>query len=188
MSSELKAAVKWLALAGVVWAGAVGLQRLRPRETPPPAALPSWQQRITSRPAESQAAWRRVRDGIVAMERERGKSGAWPEPAEAFFPGWTKRQQRLVVNYLGEAAGERWLVLFLEPEPPRPGVPAEPPAPEDEEHHTLADGTALHVTVWTQPLNEPPPDVVLAFPANEGWTQLVEVPSLQPATPGKGSP
>lgn len=180
-SSELKAAVKWLALAGVVWAGAVGLQRLRRVEAPPPpAALPSWQRRVSTLTPEQQAAWRRVREGIVVMERARGRSGDWPEPGDAFFSGWSKRQQRLVVNYVGEAAGERWLVLFLEPEPPRPGVPVEAPAPEDEEHHTLSDRTALHVTVWTQPAREPAPEVVLAFPANEGWTQYVEVPSVGP--------
>ncbi len=172
-ASELQSSLKWLALAAVVWAVAAGVQRWRRDTTAPAPVLPSWQQPVSALTAEQQAAWRRVRDEVTAVERVRSETGAWPEPGDAFFTGWTRRQQRLAINYVGDAAGLRWLVLFLEPEPPRPGVAPEPPAPEDEEHHTLADGTALHVTVWTQALTEPPPELVLAFPANEGWTQRV---------------
>jgi hypothetical protein len=74
------------------------------------------------------------------------------------------------VNYEGEGEGLRWLVLFLEPDP---RLVAEKAPPEDDEHHTLSDGTPLHVTVWTQPLTEAPSDQLTAFPAAEGWVERV---------------
>ena len=41
------------------------------------------------------------------------------------------------------------------------------------QHHTLPDGTALHVTVWSMANQGPEPTEVLAFPVSEGWVQRV---------------
>lgn len=81
------------------------------------------------------------------------------------------RNQRTAINYVGEGEGLRWLVLLLEPDPR--AAPEKAP-PEDDEHHTLSDGTPLHVTVWSQPLSELTAQLVTAFPATEGWVERVD--------------
>ena len=80
------------------------------------------------------------------------------------------RRQGATINYVGESEGLRWLVLYLEPDPRMERTAA---PPEDDEHHTLADGTGLHVTLWTQPLSEPTTELVTAFPGAEGWVERV---------------
>lgn len=177
--SDVLSTLRWLGLAAVVFAGALAWKRLRAPEAAP--ALLSWQRAISDLSPEARAAWEGLRAGLLDVARVRGEVGAWPEPGDAFPPGWRRAQHRRVVNYQGEAAGKRWLVLFLEPEPPTPGLPEEPPPPDDEEHLTLPDGTALHVTVWSQPRAAPPPTSVVAFPANEGWTEWIN-PAARRAT------
>ena len=87
----------------------------------------------------------------------------------------SRRQHGIYVNYVGvpaAAQGTRWLVLFIEPAATAFEAKT-PPPPVDEEHHTLPDGTALHVTVWTTANQGPEPTEVLAFPVSEGWVQRV---------------
>ena len=56
---------------------------------------------------------------------------------------------------------------------PAPGEPPDP-APNDETHHRLADGTTLHVTIWTIPEQSRRSGfAALRLPQNEGWTQLM---------------
>lgn len=157
---------RWLLVAAAVWLAAVGYSRWRRADpVPPPAERPAWQHPVSELTAPQRAHFEAVRAAIVRAEQARG-GGAWPDD---FLPGYTRRQQRLHVNYLGEVEGLRWLVLFLEPDP---RLPLER-APLDDEHHVLPDGTPLHVTVWTQPLSEPAPTAVTAFPAAEGWVERV---------------
>jgi hypothetical protein len=162
ISPERTATLRWLALAAIVWLVAIGLTRWR-GEPAPQKGVPAWQHAV-SELTEPQQAWhRKVRDAI--LEAERGRStGAWPE-----LPGFALKQSRLTINYVGEADGLRWLVLLLEPDPRMPPENAS----LDDEHHRLADGTPLHVTVWTQPLTTPAPAEVTAFPAAEGWVERV---------------
>lgn len=163
---------RFLPAAGLaVLVAAVGaasyFQRVKP--VVPSALLPY--QRLLA-PAEVERMTQ-VRDALRVAEQARSARRRWP--AEFAAPGltWTQRGQGLYVNYLGVPAdpkGARWLVLVVEPEP----APIRDPAPpEDDEHHTLADGTGLHVTVWTQPNDGPLPLDVLPFPAAEGWLQLL---------------
>jgi len=80
--------------------------------------------------------------------------------AGIFAPDWVQRRQGSSGNYLGPSEGRRWLVLFIELDP---RASPEKAPPEDSEHHTLSDGTALHVTVWTQSLIETPNELLTAF-------------------------
>lgn len=163
VNPERRSTLLWLLVAGAVWGLAVGVSRWRREPERPPA--PAWQRPVSELTEAQQAHYAQVRAAILEAERVRS-AGAWPT---TFLPGSVFRQQRLTVNYVSEAAGLRWLVLFLEPDPRSPPEKAAP----DDEHHTLADGTPLHVTVWTQPLSVPAPENVTAFPAAEGWVERV---------------
>jgi hypothetical protein len=60
-----------------------------------------------------------------------------------------------------------WVLVILEPEP---GAPADP-APNDETHHRLPDGTTLHVSIWNMPEEKRRSGfAALRLPQNEGWT------------------
>lgn len=170
----------WLALAVLVWAGGLALQRLRPRE--PAEALTPWQHSFRELDDAEQRTFRHLREALLDLERARVTLGRWPTPDElsAVEPfredertpsrQWTVRTHGVYASYLGlpRADGQRWLVLFIEPST------TEQAPPEDEEHHTLPDGRGVHVTVWTQANDEPAPgDEVLAFPAAEKWVQRV---------------
>ena len=121
--------------------------------------------------APDQATHAKIRDALRAAERVRSDTKQWPPALGVEGLTWTQRRHGVYVNYVGVPADPlrlRWLVLFIEPEP-SPIV--DPAPPEDDEHHSLPDGTALHVTVWTAANAGPVPEVVLPFPAAEGWTQ-----------------
>lgn len=178
-------AAPFLALALLVWTAGVAAARWR-GPLPGPAPAP-WQRSFVELPEAQQRLYRALREGIFEAENVRAATGHWPTPQaladegvppfapDVLWPAldWRTARQGLYVNYLAEGDGQRWLVLFIEPEPGALKTPGEAPPPVDEEHHTLPDGTALHVTVWTQPASEPAPKGVLAFPVAEGWTQLV---------------
>ena len=183
LQRELLELTPWLAAVAILWTTGVLLQRartLRPEDT-----FAAWQRSWLQLPTSGQRLYRQLREGILEAENVRAATGAWPEPAALAADGvppfaadalgsaltWTKRQHGVYVNYLGvpSGAGPRWLVLFIESEPGLLRGPGEQPPPVDEEHHTLPNGLALHVTVWTSQTT--PGDEVLAFPVAEGWTQ-----------------
>lgn len=182
---DVQRAAPFVALALVVWGAGVGAARWRGPEAS--TALSPWQRSYLELPDAQQRLYRAIREGIFEAENVRAEAGEWPDvkrltddgippfaPSEVLPAlAWRLALQGLYVNYVGEADGTRWLVLFIEPEPTALVTPGEAAPPVDEEHHTLSDGTALHVTVWTQPSSEPPTPGVLAFPVSEGWTQLV---------------
>ena len=157
----------WLLVALAVFGVGTLVTRFKSQPAEP---APSWQKPVSELTAEQQRFYRVLREQLGAAERERGATKSWPAPAGIFPDGWVQRRQGMYVNYLGEREGLRWLLLFIEPDP---RAPREAPPPEDDEHHTLSDGTALHVTVWTQALNEPATERVTAFPAAEGWVERV---------------
>ncbi|MDP2273356.1 MAG: hypothetical protein Q8N23_08910 [Archangium sp.] len=159
--------LSWLLVAFAVFGVGTLVSRFKSQPAEP---APSWQKPISELTVEQQRFYRELRAQLRAAERERGTTKRWPAPAGIFADGWVQRRQGLYVNYLGEREGLRWLVLFIEPDPR--AAPEKAP-PEDDEHHTLSDGTALHVTVWTQPVNEPATERVTAFPAAEGWVERV---------------
>lgn len=153
-------AVRWLLLALAVWLGAWAFTKW----TRAPERA-DWQRPVSELSAAQRAQFDALRAAMPAVESSRS-SGEWPA---TLAPGFAKTQQGLYVNYLGEAEGLRWLVLYVEPDPRVGSEKAE----VDDEHHLLADGRMLHVSVWTQPLTEAKPENVTAWPAAEGWVQRV---------------
>lgn len=151
----------WLLVALAVFGAGVLYSRLRPEPGP------SWQRPVSELTGPQRRFHARAREQLRAAEKVRSQTRSWPP----FPEGWALRVQGTTINYLGEGEGLRWLVLILEPDPRAAPVKA---PPEDDEHHTLGDGTALHVTVWTQPLTEPRSEYVTAFPATEGWVERVD--------------
>ena len=166
MTPERRASLAWLAAALAVFVVVQVAQHLR-RPTSPP--LLAWQRPVSELTDAQRAMFTELRASLRTAEAQRAATHEWPSLDLTRNARWALRRQRLAINYVAEAEGLRWLVLFLEPDPRL----HEPAPPEDEEHHTLADGTALHVTVWTQPLDTPRVDEVTAFPAAEGWVERV---------------
>lgn len=160
-----RATIAWLLVALVVFG--VGMFFSRRTEKPPEA--PSWQRPVSELTATQQKFFGALREQLRKAESERSKNKTWPAATGVFPEGFTLAQQGIYVNYSGESEGLRWLVLFIEPDP-RFGAEK---VPEDDEHHVLSDGTMIHVTVWTQPISEPRPERVTAFPAAEGWVERV---------------
>lgn len=171
--SKLLAALGLIAFLGAV----AFLSHRRRAPTRPAAELLPYQARTTELPAAEQQRFAEIRTALRAAERARWETKKWPDAFSAPGLTWIQRGQGLYVNYLGiptEPSRLRWLVLFIEPEPTALKDRA---PPEDEEHHTLPDGTALHLSVWSAPNEGPVPSVVLPFPAAENWTQQVGAPT-----------
>ncbi|MGV3624448.1 MAG: hypothetical protein ACO1OB_26755 [Archangium sp.] len=169
VTSERRATVVWVLVAFAVFGGAVVWKRVR-NATPAPAALADWQRPVSELAADQRRVYTAIRASLRAVEDDRARTKSWPERDLSPDTRWTRTQQRLAINYVADVGDLRWLVLFLEPDPRT----NEPAPPEDDEHHTLSDGTALHVTIWTQPASSPRSDVVTAFPAAEGWVERVQ--------------
>lgn len=183
---ELRAVGPFLLGALLIWGA--GLAAGRTRGGAASVERAPWQRSWLELPAPEQRRYQAVREGILEAENLRASTKQWPSvealAAEGVPPfaldeptaplTWVQRRLGVYVNYLGvpsSGAGQRWLVLFIEPAPVAFVTPGEAPPPVDEEHHTLPDGTSLHVTVWTQPNEGPAPAEVLAFPVTDGWTQ-----------------
>lgn len=178
-----------LAMVGVaaLSAGAATLeQRLRPNARD--AWLPFQRSYLELEPPD-RATYASLREGLMDLETSRVTDGTWPTPESlraAGVPGfaddtlsWSLHRAGSSVNYEGRSTvdgGVSFLVLLLEPEPRPPGQLAEAPPPEDEEHHTLSDGTAIHVSVWSTRERSAQAPVATPFPQVEGWTQRLVRP------------
>jgi hypothetical protein len=148
--------------------------------------LMPYQVLVRDRPSNDQRMFRELQEGLLEAERVRSTSGGWPAPAALaeqaippFAPDptrpeqyvWTVTQHGTFVDYLGTprvTGVPAWLLLVQEPDK---GAPPDP-AKEDEEHHRLADGTMLHVSVWTHADGTDLPAHFVSLPQVEGWTQL----------------
>lgn len=135
-----------------------------------------YQSPVSELQAPEQDAFVALRELIYDLEALRSDTGTWPQASAANIPGYTTqvRSLGLTHNYVFEPddgqGGQRFLVMILEPDPRL----KEPCAPHDEEHHTLASGICLHVTVWTQAAKEhAAPTQVTAFPFSEGFVQRI---------------
>lgn len=181
---SLREGAPWLALALTVWA--VGLLVQRGRAPEVVVELAGWQRSFRELPAREQRTFRHLREALFEMERLRVETGQWPSPERLRDEGvepfredeltthraWALRHHGVYATWVGvpveDATAQRWLVLVIEPST------NEAAPPEDEEHHTRADGVPVHVTVWSQANDDAPvPDEVLAFPAAQGWVQRV---------------
>ncbi|MCM3880931.1 MAG: hypothetical protein ND807_12555 [Vicinamibacterales bacterium] len=134
-----------------------------------------------------QRTFRELQEGLLEAERVRATSGKWPDVAMLAGEGippfaadptrkgptykWTSVRQDWATNYIGvpsDPSAPAWVLVILEP---APGEPPDP-APNDETHHRLPDGTTLHVTIWSIPeQNRRSGFAALRLPQNEGWTQ-----------------
>jgi len=154
-----------------------------------PSNLLPYQSLVGDAPGLDQRMFRELQEGLLESERVRANSGRWPDASALAADGvppfvpdptrkdvayrWTTLVQGTTVNYLGvpsKQAAPAWLLVVVEPEP---GAPPDP-APNDETHHRLPDGTTLHVGIWRvveqsrrSGFNATP------LPENEGWTQLM---------------
>lgn len=140
-----------------------------------------YQALVSSLPEADRPSFRALREAIAPAESMRARTGRWPEPAALTLPGpgyrWTRFERGFVINYLGrpdDPAKPAWLLEIQEPEP---GT-APDPAPNDEQHHRLSDGTTLHLYVWMHRLGGQIPSALVPQPQNTGWTEVfAQVPN-----------
>ncbi len=149
------------------------------------AALLPYQRLIRDAAPAEQRTFRELQEGLLEAERIRAETGHWPDvttlegegippfapdPTRKIEYKWTSVRQDWATNYLGvpsESSAPAWVLVILEPEP---GAPADP-APNDETHHRLPDGTTLHVSIWSTPeAKRRSGFAALRLPQNEGWT------------------
>jgi hypothetical protein len=152
---------------------------------PSAAGLLPYQKLIRDAPPEEQRVFRELQEGLLEAERIRAETGHWPDvttldaegippfardPTQRIEYKWTSVRQDWATNYLGvpsRTSDKAWVLVILEPEP---GAPADP-APNDETHHRLPDGTTLHVSIWNIPEEKRRSGfAALRLPQNEGWT------------------
>jgi hypothetical protein len=154
-----------------------------------PGDLLPFQTLVRDAPPADQRMFRELREGLLEAERVRSTSGRWPDAAalaaESIPPfaadptrkdatyRWSTLAQGTTVNYVGipsTPSVSAWLLLVIEP---APGDPPDP-APNDETHHRLPDGTTLHVSIWQVPEKSRGSGFTATpLPQNEGWTQLL---------------
>ncbi|MEO6771516.1 MAG: hypothetical protein ABI467_00650 [Kofleriaceae bacterium] len=135
---------------------------------------------------DAQRLFRASLEGLTEAEDVRSQSGAWPtveqlaarhippfapDPLDKAGYRWRMLRDGALVNYVGtpDPSSRRpsFVISILEPDP---GTPIDPQAFTDEAHHTLRDGTLLHVGVFfgPRPLTTP-----MATPAFEdGWRRV----------------
>jgi hypothetical protein len=138
--------------------------------------LMPYQTLVRTLPESDQQQFRALHETLVAAEAERARTSSWPDAASLALPGsdyrWTRFERGVITTYLGrprEPSQPAWLLEIQEPEP---GVPPDP-APNDEQHHRLPDGTTLHVFVWMHRFGG---EVAAGFapqPQNTGWIEVV---------------
>jgi hypothetical protein len=137
-----------------------------------------YQTLAASLPAVDQQQFRALRASVLTAESVRVQTKRWPELESMALPGpdyqWTRFERGVVVNYLGrprDPSQPAWLIEIQEPEP---GT-APDPAPNDEEHQRLPDGTMLHTYVWTHRLGGQIAAALVPQPQNTGWTEVFGV-------------
>jgi hypothetical protein len=156
-----------------------------PDNAVPAAGLLPYQKIIRDASPNEQRVFRELQEGLLEAERIRAQTGRWPDVAALAAEGippfasdptqkidytWTSVRQDWAINYLGVPAAPAqpaWVLVILEPEP---GAPADP-APNDETHHRLPDGTTLHVSIWNIAEEKRRSGfAALRLPQNDGWT------------------
>ena len=146
-----------------------------------------YQTLVSEAASQAQLMFRELQEGLLEAERVRSGTGGWPSPdalAEQGIPPfvkdptakgpsyrWIVTHRGAFINYRGipsvtGAAG--WLLLVQEPLPD--SLPD--PSPEDEEHHRLAGGMMLHVSVWTHADDAELSPALVQVPQAEGWIQM----------------
>ena len=172
-------------VAAYIFRPAFGIQSPDLQLRPSQVGLLPYQRLIPEASPDEQRVFRELQEGLLEAERIRSQTGRWPDvtalEAEGIPPfapdptkkvdyKWTSVRQDWATNYLGvpsDRSRPAWVLVILEPEP---GAPADP-APNDETHHRLPDGTTLHVSIWNmQEEKRRSGFAALRLPQNEGWT------------------
>jgi hypothetical protein len=135
--------------------------------------------------SSDQAIFADLQRQMVDVEAMRAAGGAWPEAAKlANLPAytWTASREGYFVNYLATPAEDvsaaAWLLMIQEPDPQAPPDPA----PNDETHHRLPDGTVLHVSIWAHRFGGQVARKFVRQPEAAGWTQVLTAP-VPPVAP-----
>jgi hypothetical protein len=132
--------------------------------------------------SSDQAMFGDLQKNLIEVEAARARTGRWPEAAGPDGPTpprsykWMSSREGLFLNYLAipsdDVSAAAWLLVIQEPDPA--AVPD--PAPNDEEHHRLPDGTVLHVSIWTHRFGEQVPREFVRQPQTAGWVQVLMAP------------
>ena len=169
-----------LALAAlVVLAVAVYLAlRSSALESPAAASLP-YQELVATLVGADQALFADLTKQMVDVEGMRAAEGRWPDAGRLkSLTGftWTASREGYFLNYLatpgGDPSAAAWLLVLQEPDPQA----AVDPAPNDETHHRLPDGTVLHVSIWTHRFGGQIDRQFVRQPERSGWTQVLTAP------------
>src|SRR5262245_36364971 len=138
-------------------------------------------------PQADERTFKMLREGLLAAEAERVRTSVWPDIAHLESRGvapfvsnesgyrWSRLQQGAIINYFGQPrdpAAPAWLLEIQEPEP---GMLPDP-APPDEEHHRLPDGTMVHTYVWMHRYGAQVPVAFVRQPQNSGWVEVFSTP------------
>jgi hypothetical protein len=126
-------------------------------------------------PESDQTQFRALRDSLLEAESARARTKRWPDIGALTLPGadyfWMRFERGVVFNYLGKSGDPSKPAWLLEIQEPEPGT-APDPAPNDEQHHRLPDGTTLHIYVWTHRLGGQIASEFVAQPQNTGWVEV----------------
>ncbi len=177
-----------LLLAVIVIAG-VGLYLAFGRDTNAgdAARMLPYQVLVRTLPESEQQIYGALRKGLRDLEAERAQGKRWMDPPLAATRGippysdasgaieWRQFQQGATVNYFGvpkDPAAPAWILTIQEPEPNQPPDPA----PLDDEHHRLPDGTTLHIYIWMHKYGGQVPVRFVPQPQTEGWSELFATP------------
>jgi hypothetical protein len=154
-----------------------------------PADLMPYQTLARDLVSSDQIVFTGLQQTLIRVEGERATASKWPDANTLGATGspsytWTASRQGFFMNYLArpatDAAGTAWLLLIQEPDP----LATSDPAPNDETHHRLPDGTVLHVGIWMHRFGGQVPPSFVRQPEVAGWTQVLVAP-VAPVAPAR---
>jgi hypothetical protein len=140
-------------------------------------------------PEADQQLFTALRSGLLTAEAERARTSAWPDASALAARGiapfsssndaggyqWTRFQQGAITNYFGQPRDPSAAAWLLEIQEPEPGMLPDP-APTDDEHHRLPDGTVLHIYVWMHRFGGQVPAGFVRQPQVSGWVEVFAAP------------
>jgi hypothetical protein len=152
------------------------------------ANLLPYQALVQTLPASERQMYADLRKALSQAEAERAQHHQWPDPewlaARGVVPfaetagspvQWRQFRQGASVIYFGapgDPSAPAWILMIQEPEANTPPDPA----PNDDEHHRLPDGTTLHIYVWMHRYGGQVPARFVPQPQAEGWIELFATP------------
>lgn len=148
-------------------------------ETPGAGSLLPYQELVATLVSADQTMFADLTKEMLDVEALRATGGQWPDAGKLkSLPSftWTASREGYYLNYLATPAEDvsaaAWLLVIQEPDPQAPADPA----PNDETHHRLPDGTVLHVSIWTHRFGGQIDRKFVRQPERSGWTQVLTAP------------